>query len=341
MRVFHLAVAPALIVAVCVVETAHSFLINDHHHHRPLPQHSRFLTQATTRCNNGFKSPRKWGSLETTLRIQRGSGGVCLAATSSAVSIVLTGVGTFYQSFPVVSAMMTCGVKGCLADLISQFGENRGKRASQKSNFSFKRNSAYVLYSGFFLGIMCDLIYNRLYPIMFGPSHALSTILSKVVFDSTIVAPLCWLPPAYLVNAVVYGFSPMVGLKKYLHDIRHKSLLKKYSMLWVPVQLINFAFVPDCFRVAFVAVVGFFWLCILSSVQSSGAVSSSKQLPVQEDDEEEDDEDDEVCVLQDGFTCYNSWVQSDTVNSSTFWRRNGSSSIGRKIEVARYRYEEY
>ncbi len=78
------------------------------------------------------------------------------------------------------------------------------------------------------------------------------------------------------------------------------------NSLTVPLSRIVFAVHLWC------AAVGFFWLCILSSVQSSGAASSSNQLLEQEDEEDDDDDDDdEVCFLKDGFTCDDSWVESD------------------------------
>jgi protein Mpv17 len=36
--------------------------------------------------------------------------------------------------------------------------------------------------------------------------------------------------------------------------------------LWIPVSIVNFLFVPEHFRVAFVAVVSFFWMIILSLI---------------------------------------------------------------------------
>jgi protein Mpv17 len=198
---------------------------------------------------------------------------------STALSMSLQDVSDFYAQFPMQSAILTCGVKASLADSLAQFKDSVATQSSdiksklQKNlpkedsfNWEFRRNLAYVIYGGIFVGLMCHLEYNVLFPMLFGSEHTAKTILEKVIFDDFISAPLMWLPPAYLVKALVYDYSMTEGLGKYWRDIQDNSLLTKYWSIWVPAQTISFSVVPDHLRVAFMASVSFFWFILFSSV---------------------------------------------------------------------------
>ena len=96
---------------------------------------------------------------------------------------------------------------------------------------------------------------------VFGPALAASApggllrAMKMTLFDAFINAPLIWLPPAYIAQAVVYRYPKREAIQKYIVDVRENGLLTKYWSLWLPMSMINFAFVPVHFRVAFVAAV--------------------------------------------------------------------------------------
>jgi len=89
------------------------------------------------------------------------------------------------------------------------------------------------------------------------------------LFDGLVNAPFFWLPPAYIANALVYGYPMKEAMHKYMLDVNENGLLKKYWSLWIPVSLINFMWIPDHFRIAFVAFISFFWMTILSVVANN------------------------------------------------------------------------
>ena len=142
-----------------------------------------------------------------------------------------------YANFPLQSAILTCGVKAHVADGIAQV-------RSETDSVEFKRNLAYVLYGGIFVGGMCHLEYDYIFPALFGNDHSTKTIFEEVIFDNFISAPLFWLPPAYVVKAAVYDYPMKEGLEKYVHDIKHNGLLTKYLSIWIPAQSISFSVIP-------------------------------------------------------------------------------------------------
>jgi protein Mpv17 len=144
-------------------------------------------------------------------------------------------------------------------------------------------------------GMTQEFVYNHLYPVWFGTATSISVVLAKVLFDLLVQTTLVTLPIAYLTKSVIYRYSIREALRRYMDDIRNHGLLKKYYLLWGPVQMLTFSVVPEHLRVTFIACVSFFWLIILSSIAS--------KKPVTESTTEASDEVIEECALEDGLTC--------------------------------------
>jgi protein Mpv17 len=125
-------------------------------------------------------------------------------------------------------------------------------------------------------------MYNRVFPLMFGAEKTMSNIVKMTLFDGFINAPFLWLPPAYIIQAVLYGYPKREALKKYVKDVRENGLLTKYWSLWLPVSFLNFSIVPPHYRIVFVAVVSFFWMIILS-VAASKDQQDPESCPVEEE----------------------------------------------------------
>jgi len=217
-------------------------------------------------------------------------------------------VSDFYQNFPIQSAVLTCGVKASVADTIAQvkpqIEEKKNNRIEEdKENhvsstlspvdtqqshnpetkpffdWEARRNLAYVLYGGIFVGFLSHIEYNCLFPVLFGTEHTLATTVKEVLFDNLLAAPTVYLPPAYFIKAWIYGSDETnnnqkgifeKGLQKYLVDVKENQLLNKYWTIWFPAQSISFSVIPDHLRVVFMASVSFFWFILFSTVSSQG-----------------------------------------------------------------------
>jgi len=221
-------------------------------------------------------------------------------------------VSTFYATNPLEAAVLTCGVKASVADGIAQvrtalppndttnnrfnseYEENRDdifidfstlpphaptttSSYEWMSDLEFRRNLAYILYGGIFIGAACHYEYDVLFPILFGTQHTLSTSIQEVLFDNFVTAPLAWLPPAYIIKALLYNYPVGEGMNKYVTDIMEHGLLKKYWTIWVPAQSVSFTVVPDHLRVVFMASVSFFWFILFSTVSSSSSSTTSSK----------------------------------------------------------------
>jgi len=202
--------------------------------------------------------------------------GAATIAVQPVTGSLLSSLDNFFVSMPYTSAFITCGIKSCFADFIAQFkGKGEGKLI-----LNFQRNIAYVLYGGIYLGCGLRFIYGTIFPALFGKA-----VISTVLFDNFILSPLLTFPLAYVAKAITYGNTVASGVRRYAEDVRERGLLTKAWCLWIPVQSLTFSVVPDHLRIVFVASVSFFWLILLSTLESAG------------------DDSQEECLLTDGFTC--------------------------------------
>jgi hypothetical protein len=263
---------------------------------------------------------------------------------------VLAAVDTFYQTSPIQAAFLTCGVKASLSDTISQRSvemvcSKTGKVTAHR--FCFSRNGAFILYGALYQGVTQHLIYNDIYPVIFGTGTDAGTVAAKVVFDQLVHAPLLALPVAYLVKAAVFKYPLAEGLQRYAADAQ-RDLLWKYWLLWTPVQCLTFSVVPEHLRIPFIAVVSFFWLIVLSNISSRPEPSKVGKAVICFDDQciaaGEIDDDFDVSILDtvdvektsDGPSGSGS---GSSPNSSSGGRRSASSSAGSSRSVIVTRIE--
>jgi hypothetical protein len=196
------------------------------------------------------------------------------STSSTARSMTLEDVNHFYQDYPLQAAVLTCGVKASLADCIAQIQS----WTSSDRAIEVRRNAGYIIYGGIFIGLMCHLEYDYVFPQLFGTEHNLKTIVELVLFDNFVSAPLMWLPPCYMIKAILYDYPLAEGLERYITDVR-QGLLLKYWAVWLPAQSISFSVIPDHLRVAFMAFISFFWFIILSTSTSQSNTADAAATP--------------------------------------------------------------
>jgi len=202
-------------------------------------------------------------------------------ALNSAVTNAMSEIDTFYQTAPYTAAFMTCSFKASAADLLAQFREIKTStnenadgttveaKEQSKDRIEFERNVAFILYGGIYQGMVQYYIYNILFPLWFGHGNDLTSVAIKVAFDMLVISPFLCLPVAYLTKSTIYGKTLKEGFDKYIYDLQFNSLWTTYVSIWLPVQCITFGIIPEHLRIAFIALVSFFWLIILSTISAT------------------------------------------------------------------------
>lgn len=163
----------------------------------------------------------------------------------------------FYSSYPLAAAMATCGFKSMFADFLSQMKSWNGR-------YCIRRSLSGLAYGALVLGVGSKLAYTQVLPRIC-PSGAVGAVV-QCVLDNFVLAPMIWIPGAYVSKALFFQFPLKEAMVNYLDDIKVGGLLQKYWKLWVPAQLLNFSIMPQHLRVPFVAGVGFLWFMILMSL---------------------------------------------------------------------------
>jgi hypothetical protein len=190
-------------------------------------------------------------------------------------SSLWTTVDALWKMNPYAAGAVVCGIKACSADLFAQQRQIRMNNVKDQppkviQKLDIRRNLAFLLYGVLYQGLGQELIYNHLYPLMFGTGVDLNTVVRKVMFDLFVQTTFLTLPIAYYAKSVVFGRPFKLAMQQYVDDIKDRGLLTKYFLLWGPVQSLTFSIVPEHFRITFIACVSFFWVIILSSLSSAG-----------------------------------------------------------------------
>lgn len=148
-------------------------------------------------------------------------------------------------------------------------------------SFSLRRNFAFALFSGFYLGGFQHFLYNVVFTRLFGAGQSLKVALQKVAADLFVTTPFICHPVYYSSEYAILKGEPAEGLRTYFVGKPGGSpeflpVMSRYAMIWPAFHLFNFTITPPELRIAGIACVSFVWLTILSNV-------SHKELDVEEE----------------------------------------------------------
>lgn len=178
-----------------------------------------------------------------------------------------TRIGTWYnntaKAHPLATGIWTSGLKTSAADLFAQ------KVIEGKKEIDWTRHAVFCTFGFVYLGGFQYWLYNVKFSQWCGPitqkfGHK-ATAPVKVFLDQAIHHPFMYFPTFYAIKAKVSGQPLSYAVHKYRTEIWDS--VKALWSVWVPLQLINFAFVPRHMRVPYVAAVSFGWTMILSVMQ--------------------------------------------------------------------------
>eukprot|EP00546_Thalassionema_frauenfeldii_P021365 CAMPEP_0178903728 /NCGR_PEP_ID=MMETSP0786-20121207/5312_1 /TAXON_ID=186022 /ORGANISM="Thalassionema frauenfeldii, Strain CCMP 1798" /LENGTH=230 /DNA_ID=CAMNT_0020575119 /DNA_START=48 /DNA_END=737 /DNA_ORIENTATION=- len=172
--------------------------------------------------NNTPHNERKQQQYKTALKLVGGASCLAAIAVPSAGKSLLTAADHCFRNYPILSNMGTYTVKSSLADIVAQ------TRDSMTQKFSFRRNLTYIVNGAVFTAVVCEIIYNQVYPAIFGIVDTTTTLLLKVALDCLVCAPIYWIPSVYFVKALFYGNSFRQAGKEYIQDVKYRGLLTTY-----------------------------------------------------------------------------------------------------------------
>lgn len=169
------------------------------------------------------------------------------------------------KSHPLAVGIITSGLKTSAADLFAQ------KIIERKEDFDWNRHSVFCVFGFAYLGGFQYWLYNVKFVQWCEPIRKLVGHIGvaplKTAMDQCIHHPFVYFPTFYVIKALVEDKSASYALNKYKAEIWDS--VKALWTIWVPAQIINFAFVPRHLRIPYVAGVSFLWTVVLSVMQGN------------------------------------------------------------------------
>ena len=178
---------------------------------------------------------------------------------------MLTSFRRVSSRWPLRTSFALCFVKGVASDAVAQ------RVVEQKDTICVKRNLAFSVFSGAYLGCVQHHIYNITFTRLFGSSTAPLVALQKCAADYFVHVPLLYLPSYYAFQGCVLGDGAWGGIRR-LYDMDTDSgsmpelqkVMRQYTWVFPLVHIINFTLTPVELRVGVVAGASFVWLVALS-----------------------------------------------------------------------------
>jgi hypothetical protein len=249
----------------------------------------RTSPRTSSRRNRPLNAFEVMPEVEAVVQSTQAMSAVTAVAIPSSAS-VSSAINSFFQTQPYLAAFLTCSFKASAADIVAQ--TQGGQQQSDEEGINvpatepdvdISRNMGFLLYGGIYQGMAQNYLYSVVYPALVGDGQGWGITATKVMVDNLFFAPLLCLPIAYIFKTAFTSDELNMNtltqsIEKYVYDVMNNGLLVKYWSLWIPAQFITFGVIPEQFRVAFVAFISFFWICILSSVVSSNQQPQPEKL---------------------------------------------------------------
>jgi len=192
--------------------------------------------------------------------------GLWLPAVAVAASLLACDPVAAWQSYltcsleaPVLCAACTSSVKGVVSDAFAQLVVERSPI------LDLRRTLAFATYGATYLGLIAQWKYNVLFSRLFGSSMTVPSIAAKVLFDLGICGAFLSFPSYYLTKGLFTGSGVSRSLAEYFSP-KGWQLLKKYWLVWFPVQVLMWTVVPPPLRITFVCAVSLVWQVVLSTL---------------------------------------------------------------------------
>eukprot|EP00729_Bicosta_minor_P003059 gene3059-27777_t len=222
------------------------------------------------------------------------------AATAVSEARIVKGYKSVCVEHPWSSSFLVCLLKGSLSDLFAQsVVENK-----PASGIDLRRTIVFASFGGLYCGMFQHLIYNRVYPVLFGAGTTFVPVASKIAAElscsierhhershipiageSLTPAPrsvpsLSMLavskatdsctppPPTQLAIAAPNGTTAEAFVEEVWERWKREVIpvTKAFCMVWGPAHVVTFGVCPPPFRITWVASCSFFWLVIKSVI---------------------------------------------------------------------------
>lgn len=173
---------------------------------------------------------------------------------------------------PLFTKMATGGTLATTGDAIAQF--------QQTSKYDTKRAASFGTF---------DMAYRALqhYSFPFITTTCQGNILRSAAMEQTLasqlgIVPFLYYPVFFTLTGYIQGLSWQQTRQRAGDNF--VTLMKRNLLFWIPVQYVQFQYIPEELQIPFLSVAGLCWTCILSLSAGSTAkyTTNSVQQQVEE-----------------------------------------------------------
>eukprot|EP00924_Labyrinthula_sp_SR-Ha-C_P007510 maker-scaffold_24-snap-gene-5.47-mRNA-1 protein AED:0.34 eAED:1.00 QI:0/0/0/1/1/1/2/0/227 len=144
-------------------------------------------------------------------------------------------IANFFESYALPISVGITAAKATLADVTAQ------KIFEKKEHLDKRRTLIFFIFGGSYSGIICHIIYTKIYPFFF-PELKLINTIGMILCDNLINTPLIFYPIFYNIKALVEGIQDKKKfLKQKFSGEWQKSVMDAWK-IWVPTQFITFVY---------------------------------------------------------------------------------------------------
>ncbi|KAL3802296.1 hypothetical protein ACHAWO_002144 [Cyclotella atomus] len=207
-----------------------------------------------------------------------------LIATTAALPNPLSPVFEKYMStlasFPLPTKMLTGAALATAGDAIAQKREDEDYDASRGASFAafdmIYRAAQHVLFP-----IIVKLCHGQYLLGMMGAIGAASladvstlTAMERSLASQLIIVPFLYYPVFFTFTGVMQGLSFEDGLERAKQNF--VPLMKRNLLFWIPVQYVQFCYIPTDLQIPFLSCAGLAWTFTLSVLAGSAKKYSSE-----------------------------------------------------------------
>jgi Mpv17 / PMP22 family len=201
---------------------------------------------------------------------------------------------------PLVTKMITGGTLAVMGDAIaqrrqqsqSQMNDDSSTSAAPVSSYDARRAASFMAF---------DMAYRALqhflFPLLVANCHGqfLSQLLPHQLLDSSLISmdslaamertlgsqlgivPFLYYPVFFTFTGFLQGLTVQGSWARAVDNF--PNLMKRNLVFWIPVQFVQFGFVPDDLQIPFLSAAGLCWTFILSMAAGSAQAYTSPTQP--------------------------------------------------------------
>ena len=196
------------------------------------------------------------------------------------------------KAFPLPTKMLTGASLATAGDAIAQSRD-------ADTPYSKKRSLSFAVFDAAY-----RCLQHAAFPIIIATCHGqyLASILptssvdvsylaamEQTLASQLIIVPFIYYPVFFTLTGVIQNLSPEAAWDRARDNFL--PLMKRNLLFWIPMQFIQFEYVPIDLQIPFLSVCGLAWTCILSLAAGSTAKYSGSNTELSQDDTLSNDHD--------------------------------------------------